>query len=69
MIHGMIQNRKILSVWKGKKQREMKVTKAASRNRMVTATKLVSYFREGFEHYLPAPTRESRKNKHLPWLF
>lgn len=41
----------------------MKETNAASRNRIVTATNLVSYFRETFKHYLPASTRESRKEQ------
>jgi hypothetical protein len=47
----------------------MKEIKAASRNRMVTATNLVSFFREIFKHYLPASTWESREEKHLQWLF
>jgi hypothetical protein len=51
------------SIRKGGKQTRMNETNAASRNRMVTATNLVSYFRETFKHYLPASTRESRKEQ------
>jgi len=63
MIHGMIQNLKILCKWKRGKQTRMKEINAASRNRMVTATNFVSYFREIFKHYLPASTLESRKEQ------
>jgi hypothetical protein len=58
MIHGMVDNLKILSKWKRGKQTRMQEINAASRNKMVTATNFVSYFREIFKRYLPASTWE-----------
>ena len=69
MIHGMIQNLKILSKWKRGKHTRMKEKNAASRNRMVTATNF-QVISERFLNIICQPLHGNReKNKHLQWLF